>query len=185
MDDSERANRALLVLGERAAKGALLDGEPLPLVVGDLLARQGNLEAADKWYVRAMQEQPEDPRAVVRLLARKEGEARYNLCREAYARGERELGFMRLFIETTAKRGDDLLALKLMDEVIAGDNYDALDLEHAVTLCMSIGRTDWALQRLQDHRDMIDGEPSLQRLELICELSLNGLTDRASQLAKN
>ncbi|MEZ5991047.1 MAG: hypothetical protein R3E76_01660 [Planctomycetota bacterium] len=185
MDDSERANRALLVLGERAAKGALLDGEPLPLVVGDLLARQGNLEAADKWYVRAMQEQPEDPRAVVRLLARKEGEARYDLCREAYARGERELGFMRLFIETAAKRGDDLLALKLLDEVIAGDKYDALDLEHAVTLCMSIGRTDWALQRLQDHREMIDGEPSLQRLELICELSLNGLTDRASQLAKN
>ena len=184
VDDKDRSNRALIALGGRAAKGAMLDGEPLPLVVGDLLAKQGNLIEADKWYVRAMQEQPEDARPVVRLLARKEGQTRFDLAREAYTRGARELGFMRLFAQVAAEHGDDLLALNLLDEIVAGTDYDALDLQHAVVLCMSLGHTEWALDRLRAHADLIEGEPALQRLELICELSLNGLSFRAKQLAE-
>jgi hypothetical protein len=183
--DKERANRALIVLGERAEKGAMLDGEPLPLVVGDLLSKQGNLPEADSWYVRAMQEQPEDFRPVVRLLARKQGETRFDLCREAYTRGARGVGFLRLFAKVAAEHGDDLLALSLLDEIVAGAEYDALDLQNAVLMCMSLGHTDWALQRLHDHADLIEGEPVLQRLELICELSQNGLSFRAKQLAKS
>jgi hypothetical protein len=181
--DVERANRALLVLGQRAKPGALLDGQPLPLVVGDLLLSQGKATEADAWFVRAMQEQLEDPRPVLRLLPRKQGETRFDLCREAYTRGERSLAFMRLFAETAAKQGDDLLALKLLDELCAGSEFDALDIRNAALLCMALGRTDWALTRLEKHRDITDSEPALQRLELICELSLNGLSERARKLA--
>lgn len=181
--DVERANRALLVLGQRAKPGALLDGQPLPLVVGELLLSQNKTVEADTWFVRAMQEQPEDPRPVLRLLPRKQGETRFDLCREAYTRGERSLAFMRLFAETAAKQGDDLLALKLLDELCAGSEYDALDIRNAALLCLALGRTDWALARLEKHRDVTGSEPALQRLELICELSLNGLSERARKLA--
>lgn len=181
--DVERANRALLVLGQRAKPGALLDGQPLPLAVGELLLSQNKSVEADAWFVRAMQEQPEDPRPVLRLLPRKQGETRFDLCREAYTRGERSVAFMRLFAETAAKQGDDLLALKLIDELCAGSEFDALDIRNAALLCMSLGRTDWALARLEKHRDVTGSEPALQRLELICELSLNGLSERARKLA--
>ncbi|MCA8915908.1 MAG: hypothetical protein KDB90_10895 [Planctomycetes bacterium] len=181
--DSDRANRALLVLGDRAKPGALLDGEPLPLVVGDLLVSQDKPTEADKWFVRAMQEQPNDPRPVVRLLSRKSGVGRFDLCREAYARGERSTGFMRTFAQAAASQGDDLLALSVLDEVCASADYDAVDLQNAVLQCISLGRTDWGLRRLADHADIAGGEPSLQRLDLICELSVNGLSSRARELA--
>jgi len=120
---------------------------------------------------------------VLRLLPRKQGETRFDLCREAYTRGERSLAFMRLFAEAAAKQGDDLLALKLLDELCAGSEFDALDIRNAVLLCLALGRTDWALARLEKHRDVTGSEPALQRLELICELSLNGLSERARKLA--
>ncbi|MCB9932498.1 MAG: hypothetical protein H6841_03660 [Planctomycetes bacterium] len=181
--DSERANLALLALGARAKPGALLDGEPLPLVVGDLLARQGKVADADRWFTRAMQEQPEDPRPVLRLLPRKQGVVLFDLCREAYTRGERSASFARLFAETAAKQGEDLLALKLLDELCGGSAFDALDIRNAVLLCVGLGRNDWALERLARHGDLVATEPALQRLELICELSQNGLSERARKLA--
>jgi hypothetical protein len=181
--DADRANRALIVLGERAQAGTLIDGEPLPLVVGDLLAGQGKAKEADAWFVRAMYEQPEDPRPVLRLVhSRSE---RFDLCREAYLRGERGLGFMRIFAEEAAKKGDDLLSLKLLDEICATDSFGATDLQNAVLACISMGHADWAIKRLADHAELAAGEPRLQRLELICELSLNGLSERAKQLAKD
>jgi hypothetical protein len=181
--DADRANRALIVLGERAQAGMLIDGQPLPLVVGDLLAGQGKAKEADAWFVRAMYEQPEDPRPVLRLVhSRTE---RFDLCREAYLRGERGLGFMRIFAEEAAKKGDDLLSLKLLDEICATDTFSATDLQNAVLTCISLGHADWAIKRLADHAELAAGEPRLQRLELICELSLNGLSERAKQLAKD
>ncbi|MCB9893819.1 MAG: hypothetical protein H6839_05200 [Planctomycetes bacterium] len=181
--DAERANRALLMLGERAKPGAMLDGEPLPLAVGELLLAQGKVSDADRWFVRAMQEQPADPRPVVRLLSRKEGSGRFDLCREAYTRGERSTGFLRLFAQTAASQSEDLLALKLLDEICASTEYVAVDLQNAVLLCVSLGRTEWGLKRLADHADVVASEPALQRLDLICELSVNGLSTRAKQLA--
>ncbi|MBZ0134919.1 MAG: tetratricopeptide repeat protein [Planctomycetes bacterium] len=183
VNDAERANRALLVLGERAAKGALLDGQPLPLVVADLLVSQGKQDEADKWFYRAMDEHPEDPRPVVRLALRRQGQVRFELCREAYTRGERSAGFLRVFATAAAEQRHDLLSLKILDELIALGDFDALDLQNAVLMCVSLGRTDWALERLTDNNDITSGEPALQRLELICELSVNGLSNKARQLA--
>lgn len=183
-NDEERANRALLALGERAAKGAMLDGKPLPLVVGELLFAQQKLTEADKWFFRAMDEHPNDPRPVVRLAMRRTGESQFDLCREAYARGERELGFMRVFAGSAAEQKQDLLALNLLDEIVAGGDFDAMDLQNAVLMCISLGRNDWALKRLADNTDITAGEPALQRLDLICELSVNGLSNRAQQLAR-
>jgi hypothetical protein len=180
--DIERANRALVVLGERAPKGQLIDGEPLPLVVGDLLTRQGKAADADPWFYRAMDEHPDDPRPVVRLLSRRQGAGRLELCREAYLRGEREIGFMRLFAKSAAEAGDDLLSLKLVDEICASESFDAVDVQNAMLQCMSLGRCDWALARFETHRELAGTEPALQRLELICELSLNGYSARAKQL---
>ena len=181
--DAERANRALLVLGERAKPGALLDGEPLPLVVGELLLTQGKTADADIWFVRAMQEQPDDPRGVVRLVGRKQGTGRFDLCREAYTRGERSVGFMRTFAQSAASEGEDLLALNILDQICAGTDFAAIDLQNAVLLCIALGRTEWGLKRLADHADVVSGAAALQRLDLICELSVNGLSSRASQLA--
>lgn len=181
--DDGRADRALLALGERAARGALLDGEPLPLVVGNLLAGQNKLEEADKWFFRAMDEHPNDPRPVVRLAMRRTGVTQYDLCREAYARGERGKGFMRVFAGAAAEQKQDLLALSILDELIRGQDFDAIDLQNSVLICIALGRTDWGLKRLADNADIAAGEPALQRLDLICELSVNGLSSRAEQLA--
>lgn len=184
-NDEERANRALLALGERAAKGAMLDGQPLPLVVGDLLVSQQKLTEADKWYFRAMDEHPEDPRPVVKVAMRRAGETQFDLCREAYTRGERSLGFMRVFAQSAAEQKQDLLALSILDELVALGDFDAMDLQNAVLMCISLGRNDWALKRLADSGDITAGEPALQRLDLICELSVNGLSARAQQLAED
>jgi hypothetical protein len=180
--DADRANRALILLGERAQAGALLDGQPLPLVVGELLVSQGKSKEADAWFVRAMTEQPDDPRPVLRLVFSRV--VKFDLCREAYLRGERSLGFMRLFADEAAKKGDDLLALSILDELCTGSSFDSLDLRNAVLTCISLGRTDWALERLRRNADFAKGEPELQRLELICELSENGMSQRAAELAK-
>lgn len=179
--DTDRANRALILLGERAKAGALLDGEPLPLAVGELLVSQGKVKEADAWFVRAMNEQPDDPRPVLRLVFTRA--IKFDLCREAYVRGERSLAFMRLFAEEAAKKGDDLLALKILDELCTASSFDTLDLQNAVLTCMALGRTDWALERLKRHANVAGDQPALQRLELICELSLNGLSQRAGELA--
>ena len=184
VSDEERANRALIALGERAAKGAMLDGMPLPLAVGDLLVSQNKLSEADRWFSRAMDEHPEDARPVVRLAMRRNGEAQFDLCREAYTRGERSKGFMRVFAQSAAQQKEDLVSLNLLDELVELGDFDAVDLQNAVLTCILLGRTDWGLARLAKQQDITAGEPGLQRLDLICELSVNGYSTRAQQLAK-
>lgn len=183
--DEERTSRALLMLGERAAPGAMIDNEPLALVVGELLLEQDKPAEADNWFKRAMDDHPEDPRPVMRLLPRRAGEARLALMREAYARGERSLGFMRLLATSVAEAGEGLAALALFDQILRRDDFEDRDLQQAVLQCLALGRTDWALGRLREHGEFVVGDAGLERLELICELSENGLSARAQDLGES
>jgi tetratricopeptide (TPR) repeat protein len=182
--DTAHVNRAILLLGQRAGKGQMLDGEPLALVVADLLSRQGNHNEAEAWFRRAHEEHPDDPRAALRLAARAEGGARFALLREAYARGERTHSFLRQLAREASQQGEGLLALALLDELCAGEQFDAIDLENAVLRCIALERLEWAQQRLGKHAEVVAGEPRLQRLDLICELSANGMSPRAKDLAR-
>jgi hypothetical protein len=162
----------------------MLDGEPLALVVAELLSRQGNHNEAEAWYRRAHEEHPDDPRAALRLAARAEAEARFALLREAYARGERAPSFMRQLAREASQQGEGLLSLGVLDELCAGAQFDAIDLENAVLQCIALERLDWAQARLAKHAELVEGEPRLQRMALICELSANGMSERAKTLAR-
>ncbi len=183
--DARNQDLALLLLGERAEAGAMLDDVPLAYAVAELLAQQGNSGAAREWYARAHTEHPDDPRATLRLAALAAGAERYALLREAYARGEREPAFLRALASEAARAGNDLLALALLDELCAGEEPSVDDIQAAVLQCLALERGDWALARLQRHTDVVMAAPALLRLDLICELSVNGLSDRARTLARS
>ncbi len=181
--DSVHARAAMLLLGKRAEKGAMLDGQPLAYAVAELLTQMNRPDEAEQWYRRAHDEHPDDPRAALRLADRTKGEARFALLREAYARGERSAAFMRQLARAAAQEGEGLLTLAVLDELCAGKEFDALDLENAALQCIALERTDWALERLARHADLVGSDGRLQRLDLICELSVNGLSPRAKELA--
>lgn len=181
--DDEYAEAALLQLGERAEPGAMLDDVPLPYVIAEMLQQQGRTEDAIAWLRRAHEQHPDDPRAALILARHAEGAERFSLLRQAYARGAREADFVRMLAESAARQSEPLLALALLDELIASGNFEPADLETAALQCLALERTDWALTRLQSHAELVAAEASLQRLELICELSANGLTARAQDLA--
>ncbi|MCC7508568.1 MAG: tetratricopeptide repeat protein [Planctomycetes bacterium] len=181
--DTVHARAAMLLLGKRAEKGAMLDGQPLAYVVAELLAQMNRPDEAEQWYRRAHDEHPDDPRAALRLADRTRDEPRFALLREAYARGERSAAFMRQLARAAAQEGEGLLTLAVLDELCAGKEFDALDLENAALQCIALEHTDWALERLARHADLVGSDARLQRLDLICELSVNGLSPRAKELA--
>jgi len=182
--DDHLAGLALELLGSRARPGTLIDGEPLSLAVGDLLLSQGRFEDADRWFTRAQTEHPDDPRPVLRRVVRARGAEAYALLREAYARGERALGFMRTLVQAAREQGQPLVALALLDELTAESAFDPEDLESAVLVCIELGRADWGLKRLAPHGDLVRSQASLLRLDLLLELSEHGMTPRARDLAR-
>lgn len=181
--DEIHARAAIVQLGQRADKGAMLDGQPLAYVIAEQFEKMGRRDDAITWFKRAHDEHPDDPRPTLRLADFAASAERYGLLRQAYARGERSAGFMRLLAREASNQGHGLLALAVLDELCAGAGFTALDLENAVLACIALDRTDWALTRLSQHADLVAGEPSLQRLDLICELSAHGLSARAKELA--
>lgn len=182
--DEPSAQESLLRLGERATPGTMLDGKPLSIAVGELLLGQGRPVDAATWFERALAEHPDDPRPALRLADRAEGERRYALLREAYARGERGRPTLRQLATEAARHDDDLLALVALDQLCEGENVLAGDLEAAALQCISLERLDWALERLTRHSKLVESTPTLQRLDLICELSANGMSARAASLAE-
>jgi tetratricopeptide (TPR) repeat protein len=175
---------ALELLGRRASRGQMLDGVPLSLAVGELLMAQGRDNDAQEWFRRAMRDHPGDARPVMRLIERAEPPADYPLLREAYARGERSLGTMRLLAARAAEAGDVLAALAVLDELCQGSAFDADDLEAAVLLCLELNRPEWGLERLAQHAELVRSQGSLLRLDLLLELSVHGLSERAQGLAQ-
>lgn len=179
--DAASARQAVLLLGQRADKGAMLEGQPLALRVGDLLREQKKITEAVAWYKRAMEDHPDDPRAPLRLAELQPG-AKLDYLREAYARGERSSVVVLEFANASSEGGDNLAALALLDQLCATEPV-ALHLERAVLACLALDRADWAQARLSRHPELA-ATASLQRLDLICELQRNGLSDRARVLAR-
>ncbi|MCC6466286.1 MAG: hypothetical protein IT463_13185 [Planctomycetes bacterium] len=181
--DDDSARQAVLLLGQRAEKGALLDGEPLVWRVAELLRQQRKFGEAERWYERALQEHPEDPRPALRLAERRTGAERLACLQAAYARGWHEAAFLRDLLREQSLGGDNLAALAIADELLATEKAEAADLETAVLLCVALERPDWALARLSA-APVLARQPRLQRLDLICELQQNGLSPRAVALAQ-
>jgi tetratricopeptide (TPR) repeat protein len=176
----EMAEKALLLLGRRAEKGAMIDGVPLSMMVGDLLRAQGQSTQAIAWFRRAFEECPDDARPALRL-AETVPEERAAMLRHAYARGERAPAFMVELATALAAAGDHLATLAMLDDLCTRDPR-AEHFEMAARTCLALDRTDWAQQRIQAYTG--PAAPGLQRLDLICELQRNGLSDRAKSLAK-
>jgi tetratricopeptide (TPR) repeat protein len=181
--DESSTQESLLRLGERAQPGTMLDGKPLSIAVGELLQAQGRAQDAQTWFERALTEHPDDPRPALRLAERAEGERRFSLFREAYARGDRSRPLLRQLAAAAAANDDGLLALAMLDELCAGADPEAADLEAAALQCISLERADWALERLARHYKLVEASPALQRLDLLCELSVHGMSERAAGLA--
>ncbi len=179
--DEPALKQALLLLGQRAQRGALLDGQPLALKVGDLLRDLKKPAEALAWYKRALADHPDDPRPALRLAEALPAEAATFL-RQAYARGEREPAFLARLATAMAGEGNQLGALAVLDELCRLEPL-AQNVEMAVLTCLALERPDWAQKRIADNADSAKS-PLLQRLDLICELQRNGLSERARTLAK-
>lgn len=179
--DEPALKQALLLLGQRAERGALLDGEPLALKVGDLLRDQKKPADALAWYKRALADHPDDPRPALRLAESQPAQQAVYL-RQAYARGERAPAFLARLATAMAGEGNQLGALAILDELCRLEPL-AQNVEMAVLTCLALERPDWAQKRMADYADSAKS-PQLQRLDLICELQRNGLSERARTLAK-
>ncbi|MBE7492135.1 MAG: hypothetical protein HS108_10320 [Planctomycetes bacterium] len=178
--DEAAVKQALLLLGKRAEKGALLDGQPLALRVGDLLRDMNKPQEAAAWYLRALEDHPDDPRPALRLAALQPGSKLAHL-REAYARGERAATVMLELAGALSAARDDLAALAVLDQLCLAEPHP-VHLQAAVLVCLALERPDWAQQRLARQPEV--KSPELTRLDLICELQRFGLSDRARELAK-
>jgi len=177
--DEIAIKQAVLLLAKRADKGAMLDGEPLALRVGDLLRDQKKPLDAATWYRRALEDHPDDPRPALRLAALQPG-AKLDYLREAYARGERDPAVQLDLASALSAAGEDLAALALLDQ-LCGVDPKPLHVEAAVLTCLALDKPDWAQARIAKYADVADST-ALQRLDLICELQRNGLSDRARVL---
>lgn len=180
-NDEPAIKQAVLLLGQRADKGAMLDGQPLALRVGDLLRDLKKVADAQAWYKRALDDHPDDPRPCLRL-AELLPAAKTEYLREAYARGERSSAFMLELAHAVAADGDNLGALAILDQLCAVDPKP-VHVELAAITCIALEKPDWAQARIAKYADTADSA-ALQRLDLICELQRNGLSDRARVLAK-
>ncbi|MCC6575257.1 MAG: hypothetical protein IT462_15880 [Planctomycetes bacterium] len=178
------AGEALIEVGKRAAKGALIDGLPVMLVVGDLTRKKGDLAGATSYYERARDEFPDDPRALLRLAEiAADDAARLPLLREAYARGERGPDFLRELARVLTAQGENLSALAIFDDLCALPECQLDDVLNQAAACIALDKPDWAQSRLAAAERFKD-EPQVCRLDLILELSVNGASERARKLAK-
>ncbi|MBX3474581.1 MAG: hypothetical protein KF754_09375 [Planctomycetes bacterium] len=179
--DEAAVKQAILLLGQRAEKGSMLDGQPLALRVGDLLRDQRKTPEAVAWYKRALEDHPEDTRAALRLAEHVPG-AKLDYLREAYARGERAGAVVLEFAGALSAAGDNLAALAVLDQLCAAEPVE-LHIERAALTCLALERPDWAQARIAKVPELAS-QAALQRLDLICELQRNGLSDRARVLAR-
>lgn len=178
-----QADRALLVLAERAEKGATYRNEPLALVVAKLLLKRGDKPAATQWFKRAMEEFPDHWQSALDFAATVEDSAQKRALYEAaYARGCRTPDFLRSLARMEAQAGAGAAALAALDDILALESVTMGDVRDAALLCLSLERPRWAQERIAASK--FAKEPELLRLDLICELALNGLSERAKELAK-
>ena len=183
-NDQVAAEKALLLLGERAEKGALYKNQLLSLAVASMLLRKGDKTNAALWFKRAMQEAPDDWSASLSLAELAEdAEEKRRLLATTYARGCRGPEFLRDLARRQALAGESLSALALLDDLNAQDTATIEDAEAAALLCLSLDRAKWAQERIA--RSRFKEGRALLRLDLIAELSLNGLSDRAKDLTRS
>ncbi|MDC1142082.1 hypothetical protein OAU50_03250 [Planctomycetota bacterium] len=181
-EDSARAEAALLALGERAEPGAMMDGEPLAWRIAGKFAEQKMMTKAVEWWTKTLNEFPKDPRPALKLSDHGPASERSKMLSEAYRRGDHSALVIHRLIDGHLQSGNQLGALALYDE-LCEESADPIDLQNCTLLCLEMGKVDWALERLSAHSETVATEPSLQRLELICELQANGLGERAQKLA--
>lgn len=180
--DKARTEAALLALGKRAEPKAMLEGEPLAWQIAENFFEQKMLPNAIEWWKRTLDEFPEDTRPALRLSIHGDSSNRHAMLLEAYRRGDHSAYVIRRMVDYNLAANSPLLALALLDE-LCEESADAVDLQDSVLLCLEMGKVEWALARLANHSDTVASEPALKRLELICELQANGLSDRAVELA--
>lgn len=181
--DGASTEKALLLLAERAQKGAQFRGEPLPFVVGRQLLTRGDKVGAQGWFKRAFEEAPDHAQTALELAALAENAdlKRYYL-RCAYARGWRQAAFLRELAVMQAQAGELLSTLALLDELCALEESTAQDLAEAALICLALERPAWVQERIAASR--FAREPAILRLDLIAELAQNGLSERAKALAQ-
>jgi hypothetical protein len=181
--DAASADKALLLLGERAEKGALYKEEPLAYVVAKLSLKRGDKVAAAQWFKRAMVEFPDHWQSALDFANATDDAAKKRpLLEAAYARGCRTPAFLRELAKVEAVAGENVAALAALDEVLTLEIATAGDVKDAALLCLALEKPKWAQERIANSR--FAQEPELLRLDLICELAQNGLSDRARELAK-
>jgi len=181
--DSASAVKALLLLGERAEKGAMLRQEPLAYVVAMLQQKRGDKAGAAQWFKRAMAEFPDHwPSALDFANATEDSSQKRALYEAAYARGCRTPAFLRELAKAEAVAGENAAALAALDDLLGLESATAGDVKDAALLCLSLEKYQWAQERIAASKFAQESE--LLRIDLICELAQNGLSDRAVQLAK-
>lgn len=181
--DAASADKALLLLAERAEKGAIYRDEPLAYVVARLLLKRGDKAASAQWFKRAMAEFPDHwPSALDFANAVEDSAQKRALYEAAYARGCRTPEFLRALARMEALAGDNVAALTALDEVLALEFATMADVRDAALLCLTLEQPRWAQERIAASK--FGKEPEMLRLDLICELTLNGLSERAKELAK-
>lgn len=182
--DSASAVKALLLLGERAEKGALLRREPLAYVIAMLLQKRGDKALAAQWFKRAMAEFPDHwPSALDFAHATEDSSQKRALYEAAYARGCRTPAFLRELAKAEAGAGENAAALAALDDLLGLESATAGDVRDAALLCLSLEKYQWAQERIAASKFAQESE--LLRIDLICELAQNGLSDRARVLVKS
>lgn len=181
--DAASADKALLLLGERAEKGALYKEEPLAYVVAKLLLKRGDKGQAAQWFKRAMSEFPDHWQSALDFAnATEDTGQKRALYEAAYARGCRTPAFLRELARSEAQAGENVAALAALDEVLSLEIATMADVRDAALLCLSLERPKWAQERIAASK--FAQEPEVLRIDLICELAQNGLSERARELAK-
>lgn len=182
--DNASAVKALLLLGERAEKGATLRQEPLAYAIAKLMLKRGDKASAAQWFKRAMAEFPDHwPSALDFAHATEDNSQRRTLYEAAYARGCRTPSFLRELARAEAAAGENVAALAALDELLALEIATAGDVKDAALVCLTLEKPKWAQERIAASK--FAQEPELLRFDLICELAQNGLSDRAKELAKS
>lgn len=177
-DDADRAKQALALLNARVQPGAVENGVPVAMTIGDTLVAEGREIEAISWFQRAFDEFPDDPRPALRLAKLVATKDAPRFWQAAYVRGDRDPTTLRHVVAAYNADGEHLAALAIADELLETKSATTDDVRNTALLCLTLGRVDWALARIRANPD-----DALLRLELICELSENGLSDTAQELA--
>jgi hypothetical protein len=181
--DNASGVKALLLLGERAEKGATIKHEPLAYVIANLMLKRGDKASAAQWFKRAMAEFPDHWQSALDFAhATEDSSQKRALYEAAYARGCRTPAFLRELAKAEAVAGENAAALAALDDLLGLESATAGDVKDAALLCLSLEKYQWAQERIAASKFAQESE--LLRIDLICELAQNGLSDRAVQLAK-